>query len=851
MASSKGKGAGRLAGRGPKSASRRVKASDCAADLIPAISRGEEEKKLSLHFSNAVKAISHPFSALFSPAMLVFWFALAVRMLYLFESSSNPTFLAPITDSNYYDFAANNLLKTHQFSAQFFFQPFFYPLFLSAVYLLSGSSIVAVKIIQALAGSITCALVCRLGDRTFDRRTGLLAGLIAALYGPMIFADGELLSEGWAALWTMLLLSTLTPALSRSGKENIPARPSPALGVWRSALLGVLFAISVLTRPTFLPVCGLAGVWVLIQTWKDGKKASSVAGCAVAIALAFTIVITPVACLFHEHTGAWTFLPTSGGVNLFMGNNPDYVKTMAVRPGSHYDAMVNQAFKEGIILERDTEKSRYFYGKVLHYISTQPAAFAGGLFQKGIQLFSSREIPNNIDIYTFRDWSLLLRALVWKVEGFGFPFGMLLPLAVAGIVLAGRRIPLPWLLFLFAYSFFLVLVHVCGRFRIPMMPVLILLAGLGIVELWDRLSSLPERQAGKPVPQIKGLRSTGLGRTFGRVVRGEMRLKGLLPVAGAVLLLGVIGSAPGPFQQEKADYRAEMYCLLSDFHMMRDNYEAAENAASMAVKLAPCYADAYSFLGDARMKLHGGDVAMDSYLQAIRCEPDHFKALNNAGRIMLDRGEPVEALRYFEQALANSPDARRFAEVAVNMGSAQLAMGKTGDAIEHFTEALQKQPQMAEALNDLGLAYARKGDFNRAVECYRQALAIRPSYAQAHINLGAVYADLGNFAEAIAHYHEALRVDPSSSRAHFNLGLTLASTGRLDDAIEHYEQAVKISPGYLKAQMYLAEALLSKGDYGQAVVYLEIAARARPDSVPVKELLERAYKLKSAAGKSF
>jgi len=761
-----------------------VKASDNAVDLIPAISRREKGKNLTPDLSNEVKARAYPSSALFLPAMLVFGLALAVRMLYLFESSSNPTFLAPIIDSNFYDFSANNLLRTHQFSAHFFFQPSFYPLFLSAVYLLSGPSIVAVKIIQAIAGSIACAVVCRLGERTFDRRTGLLAGLIAAFYGPMIFAEGELLAEGWAALWTILILFTLTPALSRRENEDISARPSPCWGVWRSVMLGALFAISVLTRPTFLPFCGLAGIWVLIQTWKEGKKASSVAASAVAIALAFTIVITPVVYLFHEHTGSLTFLPTSGGVNLFMGNNPDYLKTMAVRPGSHYDAMVNMAFKEGIILERDNEKSRYFYGKVLNYISARPAAFVRGLFQKGIQLFSSREIPNNIDIYTFRDWSLVLRALVWKVGGFGFPFGLLLPLAVACILLARGRIPLPWLLFLVSYSFFLTLVHVCGRFRIPMIPVLILLAGLGIVEL---------------------------ERVIRTLSRGETWRKGLLPVAGTVILLGVIGSAPGPFQQEKANYRAEMYCNLSDFYTMRDNYDAAENAASMAVRLDPCYADAYSFLGDVQMKLHGGDLAMESYLQAIRCEPDHFKALNNAGLIVLHRGQPVEALRYFERALANSPDARRYAEVAVNMGSAQLAMGKTDDAIEHFTEALRKQPQMAEAFNDLGLAYARKADFNKAIECYRQALAIRPSYAQAH----------------------------------FNFGLALASTGRLDDTIEHYVQAVKISPGYLKAQLYLADALLSKGDYGQAVIYLEIASRAMPDSVPVKELLERAYKLES------
>jgi tetratricopeptide (TPR) repeat protein len=754
--------------------------------------------------------------------------ALIVRIFYLVESSANPTFHAPIADSNYYDFAANDLIRTHQFSALFFFQPVFYPLFLTGVYILSGASIVAVKIIQVAAGSAACAVVCLLGERTFGRTTGLLAGLIAAFYGPMIFADGELLAEGWAALWTVLIMWLL-----HTGAPSLLPRPSSTKGgeaAWKKVLpggaltlnrvlLGTLFALSVLTRPTFLPFCGLAGIWLLFKTWKEQKSAFSVAGAAAAVALSFAVVMAPALVLFHEYTGSCTFLPTSGGVNFFMGNNPDYEKTVAVRPGSHYHAMINQAFKEGIILENEVEKSRYFYEKTLHYALKQPAAFAAGLFQKSIQLISSREIPNNIDIYLFRDWSFLLRTLVWKAGKFGFPFGLLLPFAMAGIFFAWKKVPVPWLLFLFSYSFSLVLVHVCGRFRIPMMPILILLASAGFVELTHAIRSISW---------------------------WKREHRGLLPVGGAVILAcSIISWAPGPFALEKTNYRAEMYNLISEFHMMRDNFELAKEAASKALEIDPGYADAYTSLALALTKVGDGQRAMDNYLKAIRCEPDNYEALNNMGELMLDRGQPDEALHYFESALANTPDALRNAEVTVNMGLALLGMGKPDDAIERFTQALSKEPQMAEAFNGIGIACFQKGSFGKAIENYRQALAIRPSYAQARVNLGAAYAEAGNFDEAISHYRDALRVEPSSSKAHFNLGLALASTGRLDDAIEEYVQAVEISPGYTKAQLYLADALMRRGDYGRAVAYLEVAARARPDSAPVRELLERAYKLKA------
>ena len=39
----------------------------------------------------------------------------------------------------------------------------------------------------------------------------------------------------------------------------------------------------------------------------------------------------------------------------------------------------------------------------------------------------------------FGEWSSLMRVLTWKVGGFGFPFGIVLPFAVVGLVYYWRR----------------------------------------------------------------------------------------------------------------------------------------------------------------------------------------------------------------------------------------------------------------------------------------------------------------------------------------------------------------------------------------------------------------------------
>ena len=67
----------------------------------------------------------------FWQAAFVFILALAVRMVYLFESTDNPTFFAPIVDSLRYNGLARDIAAGKTLTDSLFWQPPFYPLFLS------------------------------------------------------------------------------------------------------------------------------------------------------------------------------------------------------------------------------------------------------------------------------------------------------------------------------------------------------------------------------------------------------------------------------------------------------------------------------------------------------------------------------------------------------------------------------------------------------------------------------------------------------------------------------------------------------------------------------------------------
>ncbi len=185
-------------------------------------------------------------------ACIIFSLALTIRFIYLYESSSNPSFQAPIVDSDSYDETARKFAEGQGLGKSFFWQPFFYPFFLSVVYLFSGNSIIAAKIIQVLLGSLTCALTYRLGEKIFDRKTGIIAGLITVFYGPMFFYESELLATGWATLWAVVVV-----LLFLKTKEKDKGRH------W--FFLGLCGALSIITRPTFLPFFLAGCIWLVFR----------------------------------------------------------------------------------------------------------------------------------------------------------------------------------------------------------------------------------------------------------------------------------------------------------------------------------------------------------------------------------------------------------------------------------------------------------------------------------------------------------------------------------------------------------------------------------------------------------
>jgi tetratricopeptide (TPR) repeat protein len=79
--------------------------------------------------------------------------------------------------------------------------------------------------------------------------------------------------------------------------------------------------------------------------------------------------------------------------------------------------------------------------------------------------------------------------------------------------------------------------------------------------------------------------------------------------------------------------------------------------------------------------------------------------------------------------------------------------------------AIQLNPNLAEAQNQLGYLSGKAGDLGQAESCYRAAVHASPSYLVAWINLAATLADEAKWQDARQAAAHALEIDPNNAEA--------------------------------------------------------------------------------------
>lgn len=136
-------------------------------------------------------------------------------------------------------------------------------------------------------------------------------------------------------------------------------------------------------------------------------------------------------------------------------------------------------------------------------------------------------------------------------------------------------------------------------------------------------------------------------------------------------------------------------------------------------------------------------------------------------------------------------------------------------ALEAFKQALNINPELAEAHFRIGLTYDALGKEQEAEDSYKKAIATYKKYfsieenqkdAEAHYNLAQTYVGLHLYNEAVREYRQATKLKEDDADIYYDLGMALTRLAQYDEAVAAFEKSLEIDPENFRAEDGLNEA---------------------------------------------
>ena len=325
----------------------------------------------------------------------------------------------------------------------------------------------------------------------------------------------------------------------------------------------------------------------------------------------------------------------------------------------------------------------------------------------------------------------------------------------------------------------------------------------------------------------------------------------------------------------KDDKNAEAYRFRAQANAGVGKYKQAHEDMDKSLELDPEPYESYFALGAINLREEKYDEAAKALGEAIKRykpKPDSddpyaqgyltkAAALIEVGKAEKDEAKKAAAYKkrlptatscWINWATRRLMPAAKAATL-YRRGVCLRMMGKLGDAVNAFSEALKLNPDLAEAYfrrgicffqmneNDLALADFKKastlkydeprfrlwegftqsklGDYHEAIRAYGDAISESDRYTPAYVNRGLAYMMLGEYDKALADFDEAIRLEPTESDHYFKRGVIYEKKGKLQEAADSFVSAIKFNDKNVLAYRHAAKALATLGHSDLAAEY--------------------------------
>ena len=741
-------------------------------------------------------------------------FALALRIGYHVAMDGNVLVQHLQLDEAYHDSWSQSIAAGDFIGKDVFFRAPLYAYLVATLYALFGHHPDLVRLLQHILGAGLVTLTYILSRFLLGKRAAVVASILCATYAVLISFEGRLLFD---SLLTFMVFLWLTLAIIGSERDS-----------WKwYALLGFLFGLICTLRPTFIAIAPFA---LGYMSWVYLRNHTTRVRCLASFVAAFLIPILIVTVRNALVGGDFILIASQGGINFYIGNNPQSDGMSSVVPdvgevwGQNREVEYIAEKAVGHQL-RPSEVSSYWYNRGWEFIRSHPLE-STQLFLKKFYLFWSRiEIENNLSFYWFERASALLRLL---------PVGFWLvgPLGIAGAVLAWN-IPRSRMLLVVLIQYVLVTIafFVADRFRLPVVPILCVFAGLEVQQASFALASRNLRTLSKIViGVVMGvlLVDTNLANLQPDTRLGEEELEGQVALESGdfVKAAKLLGRAADVDPQNSSLRINQGSALWRTGDML-----GAEMAFRAALAGNPYVASLN--LSHLYFTLQQLDSSLSYAHGAIRARPFGPGGYVIAAKILLVRRQDAEAERILLAGNAACGEEFVYGDYllgGIDVAGARLALA---DSIYRSVLARTSRPQQpeysigsekelygedlatlrAKSFHALGRVLAARGQLDSSEVYFRTASRLLPMRLDILADWGVCLLKLGRLDEAERAMEQIVGIDPRNPAMWLNYATVLARKGKYPEARRATEEALRLKPEFQEAQLLLRNlATVAKGN---------------------------------------
>lgn len=676
--------------------------------------------------------------------IIILFTGLSLRIAYFNEIKKEPWFNCPLYDPLYNHYWAKGIatgdwdLPAPVNDPEIRFTPHGrppgYPYILAIIYLIFGVNPISPRVVQYFFGLLNIFILSWILKKHLNNNLALiLASLSFATYWGLIYFESILT---YPTFVVFLLLIWFALILKWEEDSNSIYLSTSAL------LLGMIL----LFRPNAILLISL---YIILTVRKYDRNLRKILTSLILLLFFTSIPLIP--CFIRNYLVSkdFVFISSYGGLNFYVGNHP---KSDGAEPRipelkkwigtSEWSCFDYPAIVRGLAKDLGKEKisfseaNRYFYKKAILNIISNPKTWTKLTLKKILLFWGPVEITNDTVPQVDKQYSKILSTL----PGFSTYSSIFLASLIYILYLlifqktAYRTIPsvikisisIVVIYFLSVLPFF-----IAGRYRIPIIPFMLIVDGWFISEFW------------------RNLQQKKISIFIFQVI--------LIFLSAFVTNTNFTGYQPS---ESIWYYRQGTSALLcNDYNRALNEFKKSLKSDPQNLFAKINYATTLAKVGRPTEGIY---VLTNNFKDQLKTSEE----LNTLGYLFEQIGDLEKAQEFYAKAIVNSPN---FTLAHSNLSRIFTKRNEYNKARKHFQIVVSQQPYNFYAHFQLAKICETLSDYESALDHYKTCVEIKPSSEVSWNNIGWIYEKLGDYNSAMEAYNKAIQIDPNYLLSWINL----------------------------------------------------------------------------------